>query len=95
MADKQSIAPEEIDDYVMNLMFKEDGPMMELLQPFLSPAIYYERIQDVNSGNFLTAGRGGRTAEGNYIYSPIYPGIYEHFSLIYKNQISCVIIFYD
>jgi len=70
MADKQSIAPEEINDFVMNLMFKEDGPMMELLSPFLSPAIYYERIQDVNSGNFLTAGRGGRTAEGNYIYSP-------------------------
>jgi len=70
MANKQNIAEENMDDYVMNLMFKEDGPVMELLQPFLSPAIYYERIQDVNSGNFLTAGRGGRTAEGNYIYSP-------------------------
>ena len=70
MAEKQNIAEEDMDDYVMNLMFKEDGPVMELLQPFLSPAIYYERIQDVNSGNFLTAGRGGRTAEGNYIYSP-------------------------
>ena len=70
MANKQEIAEEDMDDYIMNLMFKEDGPMMELLQPFLSPAIYYERIQDVNSGNFLTAGRGGRTAEGNYIYSP-------------------------
>ena len=70
MADKQNIAPEDIDDYVMNQFFSERGPVMELLQPFLSPAIYYERIQDVNSGNFLSAGRGGRTAEGNYIYSP-------------------------
>jgi hypothetical protein len=70
MADKQNIAPEDIDDYVMNQFFSERGPVMELLQPFLSPAIYYERIQDVNSGNFLSAGRGGRTADGNYIYSP-------------------------
>ena len=70
MADKQNIAEEDMDDYILNLMFKEDGPVMELLQPFLSPAIYYERIQDVNSGNFLTAGRGGRTADGKFIYSP-------------------------
>ena len=70
MADKQNIAEEDMDDYVLNLMFKEDGPVMELLEPFLSPAIYYERIQDVNSGNFLTAGRGGKTADGKYIYSP-------------------------
>ena len=70
MADKQNIAKDQIDDYVMSLMFAEDGPIMELLQPFLSPAIYYERIQDVNPGNFLTAGRGGKTAEGNMIYSP-------------------------
>jgi len=70
MAHKQDIAKDQIDDYVMSLMFAEDGPIMELLQPFLSPAIYYERIQDVNSGNFLTAGRGGKTAEGSMIYSP-------------------------
>ena len=70
MADKQNIAEEDMDDYVLNLMFKEDGPVMELLEPFLSPAIYYERIQDVNSGNFLTAGRGGKTADGKFIYSP-------------------------
>ena len=59
-----------MDDYVLNLMFKADGPLMELLEPFLSPAIYYQRIQDVNSGNFLTDGRGGRTADGKFIYSP-------------------------
>jgi hypothetical protein len=70
MANKQEIAEEDMDDYVLNLMFRDDGPVMELLKPFLSPAIYYERIQDVNSSNFLTAGRGGRTGDGNYIYSP-------------------------
>ena len=70
MANKQNIAEEDMDDYVLNLMFKADGPLMELLEPFLSPAIYYQRIQDVNSGNFLTDGRGGRTADGKFIYSP-------------------------
>jgi len=70
MAEKQNIAEEDMDDYILNLMFKADGPLMELLEPFLSPAIYYQRIQDVNSGNFLTDGRGGRTADGKYIYSP-------------------------
>ena len=70
MAEKQNIAEEDMDDYILNLMFKADGPLMELLEPFLSPAIYYQRIQDVNSGNFLTDGRGGRTADGKYVYSP-------------------------
>ena len=70
MADKQNIAPEEVDDYVMSLMFAEDGPLMELMQPFISPAIGFERIQDVTGGNFLMGGRGGETAEGFQIYSP-------------------------
>jgi hypothetical protein len=43
---------------------------MELLQPFLSPAIGLERVQDIVSGNFLIGGRTGETAEGFRIYSP-------------------------
>jgi hypothetical protein len=43
---------------------------MELMQPFLSPAIGFERVQDIVGGDFLSGGRGGRTAEGKYIYSP-------------------------
>jgi len=70
MAHKQDIAADQIDNYVLSLMFAEDGPMMELLQPFLSPAIGYERVQDVVGGNFLMGGRGGQTAEGSRIYSP-------------------------
>ncbi len=61
---------DQIDNYVLSLMFAEDGPIMELLQPFLSPAIGYERVQDVVGGNFLMGGRGGQTAEGFKIYSP-------------------------
>mgnify|MGYP003145872673 CR=1 FL=1 len=70
MAHKQDIAEDQIDNYVLSLMFAEDGPIMELLQPFLSPAIGYERVQDVVGGNFLMGGRGGQTAEGSKIYSP-------------------------
>ena len=70
MAHKQDIAEDQIDNYVLSLMFAEDGPIMELLQPFLSPAIGFERMQDVIGGNFLIGGRGGRTAEGFTIYSP-------------------------
>jgi len=70
MAAKQDIVNEQIDDYVLSLMFDEDGPFMELLQPFLSPAIGLERVQDIVSGNFLIGGRTGETAEGFRIYSP-------------------------
>ena len=70
MAHKQDIAADQIDNYVLSLMFAEDGPMMELLQPFLSPAIGLERVQDVIGGNFLIGGRGGESAEGFKIYSP-------------------------
>jgi hypothetical protein len=70
MAHKKNIAPDQIEDYVLSLMFAADGPFMELMSPFLSPAIGYERIADVVGGNFLSGGRGGKTADGANIYSP-------------------------
>jgi len=70
MAHKQDIAEDQIDNYVLSLMFAEDGPVMELLQPFISPAIGFERVQDVIGGNFLMGGREGATAEGFKVYSP-------------------------
>jgi hypothetical protein len=70
MAHKQDIAADQIDNYALSLMFAEDGPLMELLQPFISPAIGYERIQDVVHGDFLMGGRSGVTAEGFKVYSP-------------------------
>ena len=68
-AAKQDIAQEDIDDYVMSLMFAEDGPIMELLRPFIAPAIGGERVLDVVPGNFLIGGRTGRTGEGSRIYA--------------------------
>ena len=47
MAEKQNIAPEDMDDYILSLMFSEQGPFMELMQPFLSPAIGLEKVQDI------------------------------------------------
>ena len=69
MAAKQHIAPQDIDDYVMSQMFDPEGPLMELLEPFISPAIGGERVLDVVSGNFLIGGRGGKTGEGARIYT--------------------------
>jgi len=70
MAHKESIAPDQLENYVLSLMFASDGPIMELMEPFLSPAIGLERVLDVVGGDFLSGGRSGRTADGKYIYSP-------------------------
>ena len=70
MAAKENIAPDQLENYVLSLMFASDGPIMELMSPFLSPAIGSERILDVIGGDFLSGGRGGKTADGKYIYSP-------------------------
>ena len=70
MAAKENIAPDQLENYVLSLMFAPDGPIMEMMSPFLSPAIGSERVLDVMGGDFLSGGRGGRTADGKYIYSP-------------------------
>ena len=70
MAAKENIAPDQLENYVLSLMFASDGPIMELMSPFLSPAIGSERVLDILGGDFLAGGRGGRTADGKYIYSP-------------------------
>jgi len=70
MAAKENIAPDQINNYMLSLMFASDGPIMELMAPFLSPAIGSERVLDIMGGDFLAGGRGGRTADGKYIYSP-------------------------
>ena len=70
MAHKESIAPDQLENYVLSLMFASDGPIMELMEPFMTPAIGLERVLDVVGGDFLSGGRSGRTADGKYIYSP-------------------------
>ena len=58
----QSLNPQEVNDYVLQQVFATDGPVWELLSPFISEPIGFERFYDVTI-------RGGKTAEGFRIYT--------------------------
>ena len=68
-AQKQKLNPQETEDYVLAQMFGADGPIMTLLEPFISEQIGLEKMQDVMPGGYLMGGRDGRTATGSLIYS--------------------------
>ena len=50
-------------------MLAPDGPLMEMLRPFISEQLGIEALIDVQPGGIFLGGRGGRTAEGSQIYS--------------------------
>ena len=54
--------PQETDAYVLNLMFAEDGPVMTLLNPFISEPIGFDRVLDVTV-------RNGRKDQGGTVYA--------------------------
>ena len=58
----QDLNPQEVNDYVLQQVFATDGPVWELLSPFISEPIGFERFYDVTI-------RGGKTAEGFRIYT--------------------------
>ena len=58
----QKLNPQEVNSYIMQQLFATDGPVWELLAPFMSEPIGYERLYDVSI-------RGGKTAEGFRIYT--------------------------
>ena len=58
----QNLNPQEVNDYVLQQVFATDGPVWELLSPFMSEPIGFERFYDVTI-------RGGKTAEGFRIYT--------------------------
>ena len=68
-AQKQELNPQEMEDYVLAQMFGADGPIMTLMEPFISEQIGLEKMQDVMPGGYLMGGRDGRTATGSLIYS--------------------------
>ena len=68
-AQKQKLNPQETEDYVLAQMFGTNGPIMTLLEPFISEQIGLEKMQDVMPGGYLMGGRDGRTATGSQIYS--------------------------
>ena len=66
----QKINPQDTESYVLDQMFAPEGPVMTLLDPFLSEAIALERVQDVLGAGILIGARGGITGSGSRIYSP-------------------------
>ena len=61
-ASKQNLNPQQTDDYVMSVMFAEDGPVMTFLSPFITEPIGYDRVLDVTV-------RNGRKDQGGTVYS--------------------------
>ena len=61
-ASKQNLNPQETDDYVMSIMFAEDGPVMTFLSPFITEPLGYDRVLDVTV-------RNGRKDQGGTVYS--------------------------
>ena len=59
---KQELNPQEVNSYIMQQLFAMDGPVMDLLSPFMSEPIGYERVLDVTI-------RGGKTDQGFRIYT--------------------------
>jgi hypothetical protein len=59
---KQNLNPQEVNSYVLQQVFATDGPVWELLSPFMSEPIGFERFYDISI-------RGGKTAEGFTIYT--------------------------
>jgi hypothetical protein len=62
-ASKQKLNPQETEEYVLNLMFAEDGPVMKFLNPFITEPLGYDRVLDVTV-------RNGKKDQGGTVYSP-------------------------
>ena len=58
----QNLNPQETDAYVLSLMFAEDGPVMTLLNPFITEPIGYDRVLDVTV-------RNGRKDQGGTVFA--------------------------
>ncbi len=61
-ANKQKLNPQETDDYVMNIMFAEDGPVMTFLSPFITEPLGYDRVLDVTV-------RNGKKDQGGTVFA--------------------------
>ena len=68
-AAEQNLSPQETDEFILNMMLAPDGPIMEMLRPFLSQQLGLEALSDVQPAGILLGGRNGVTSEGVRIYS--------------------------
>ncbi len=57
-AQKQNLNPQETEQFVMNLMFSEEGPVLKFLEPFISEPIGFDRFIDVSVRNGKKEGGG-------------------------------------
>ena len=61
-AKEQNLNPQETEKYVLDVMFSENGPVMTLLEPFITEPIGFDRIIDVTT-------RNGKKDQGGTVYS--------------------------
>jgi len=57
-AQKQNLNPQETEQFVMNLMFAENGPVSKFLEPFISEPLGFDRFIDVTTRNGKKDGGG-------------------------------------
>ena len=57
-AQKQNLNPQETEQYVLNLMFAENGPVLSFLEPFISEPLGFDRFIDVTTRNGKKDGGG-------------------------------------
>ena len=57
-AQKQNLNPQETEQFVMNLMFGENGPVAKFLEPFISEPLGFDRFIDVTTRNGKKDGGG-------------------------------------
>ena len=57
-AQKQNLNPQETEQFVMNLMFGENGPVSKFLEPFISEPLGFDRFIDVTTRNGIKDGGG-------------------------------------
>jgi hypothetical protein len=57
-AQRQNLNPQETEQFVMNLMFGENGPVSKFLEPFISEPLGFDRFIDVTTRNGKKDGGG-------------------------------------
>ena len=63
------VRQENAGNIAWNLMLGEDGPVRKLLDPFISEAIFFEKVLDTLPAGVGFGGRGGVTKTGSRVYS--------------------------
>ena len=58
----QDLNPNEVDDFILNQLFKPEGPIQEFLEPFVSEPLGFDRLIDVTL-------RNGNKPQGGRVYT--------------------------